>query len=270
MLTDREAREKNLQDGKDYIFLGSVRYQKGESFKHRDRDVTVTKIIDPHHFIANGGESWHTGMFLDNDCTHGKNMIPLEFNSKQLRNALVRMSCKQVFNPDISVLREDGQIENLGECMIRYNKNEGLYVVETKDREEKHESPFTAVQNVFGHGGMEVIYSLQDWGESGEVPQEILIDDENCTEVRYEGIPHTVVEKALDSENPKTDTVTLLKRHCSPAQTYVLVRNLQEENGGYVGENITEEDNFLSGLEAFYDHAVFTEGGNGKKTEAEL
>ena len=270
MLTAKEVREKNLQDGKDYIVLGNVRYQSGESFQRGEKDITVKKIIDQHHFITDGGESWHTGMFNDFTCTHGKNMIPLEMNDKSFRCAVIRLTSKQVFNPDITVLRADGKFDELGECVIRYDKNRGTFSIETLDYEEKNNNLFTGVQNVFGHGTMDVIYSLQDWGESGEQPTEILIEDENCPTVRYKGVPHTVVQSALDIENPERDTVTLLKKHCSPAQSFVVVRNLEEQNGEYVGETIAEEDSFTMGLETFYTQAVFTEGENGKKTEAEL
>ena len=270
MLTAKEVREKNLQDGKDFIFLGKVRYQEGESFKRGEKDITVKKIIDPHHFIAGGGDSWHTGMFDDFDCTHGKNMIPLEYNDSSFRCAILRLTSKQVFNPDVTVLRADGKLDNLGECMIRYDKNRGTYCVSTLDYEEKNNNLFTAVQNVFGHGTMEVIYALQEWGESGEQPIEILIDDENCPTVKYKGVPHTVVEQGLYSESPESDTLTLLKRHSSPSQNYVIVKNLKEQNGEYVGETLSEEENLTMGLDVFYSQVVFAEGGNGKKTEAEL
>ncbi|MBQ3495219.1 MAG: hypothetical protein IJN78_00155 [Clostridia bacterium] len=270
MLTAKEVREKKLQDGKDFIFLGKVRYQEGESFKRKDKDITVKKIIDPHHFITNNGESWHTGMFNDFNCIHGKNMIPLEYNESSFRCAVLRLTSKQVFNPDVTVLRADGKFDELGECMIRYDKNKGTFSIETLDYEEKNNNLFMGVQNVFGHGTMEVIYALQEWGESGEQPIEILIDDENCTTVKYEGVPHTVVEQGLYCDSPESDTLTLLKRHSSPSQNFVIVKNLKEQNGEYVGETLSEEENFTTGLDVFYSQVVFAEGGNGKKTEAEL
>ena len=63
MLTRKEIEKKGLRDGKDYIYLGDVRYREGDKFERNGKEVGVRKIIDDYHFIASNGESWHTGMF---------------------------------------------------------------------------------------------------------------------------------------------------------------------------------------------------------------
>lgn len=65
MLTRKEVESKGLIDGKDYLSIGGVRYQVGESFYQGDKKITVKSIIDPHHFNSHDNSCWHTGMFYD-------------------------------------------------------------------------------------------------------------------------------------------------------------------------------------------------------------
>lgn len=268
MLTKKEVKDKNLQEGKDYLYIGEIRYQPGESFSCRGQDVTIKRIIDSHHFNAIDGSCWHTGMFYDNDCTHGKYMIPLEYNNYTFRYAEQKMTMKQVFNPDITILHGIGEWEDLGECLIRYDKNAKAYSVETREQIEKNESLHSVLWTVFGAGTEEMMCVLQEWGDGKIMPQSILLDDDNCKKIRYDGFEHTIVEQGLTYNN--TDTITLLKRHCFPSQSFAVVKNLVEYDGSYTGETIDEVKGFNIGIAIFKNYAKSKERKNAKESEREL
>ncbi len=253
MLTEKEVEEKGFIEGKDYIYLGGVRYQKGDKFLQKDREIGVQRIIDAHHFITDKYESWHTGMFDDSRCLHSKNMIPLAYNQKSFMKAQIRLTSKQVFNPDVMVLRGDGKIENFGECLIRYDKNTQEYHIQMRDKEIRDKSLHCLLLDGFGSMYLEMIYALQDWGESGDMPRELLLDDQ-CDKVRYEGIENTLVCEDRLAENP-AERVVLLKKHCQPSQGFVIVKNLLDNGNEYVGETLAEETEFCDGVETFNRYA---------------
>lgn len=121
----------------------------------------------------------------------------------------------------------------------------------------------------FGKLSSEVMFSLQDWGVSGEECKSILLDD-NCKTIDYEGFKHTVVcSGKMEGTN---DTVTLLKRHCEPAQQFALVRYLKPlSNGEYIGDTVWEDTDFIDAAETFYEYTGRTvERAVKNESEAEL
>lgn len=120
MLTRKEIEKKGLRDGKDYIYLGDVRYREGDKFERNGKEVGVRKIIDDYHFIASNGESWHTGMFYEQGCSHGRDMIPLEFDPRMFDKAEERLKNHQIYHTEVYAMK-DGRIEHNGTLIARYD-----------------------------------------------------------------------------------------------------------------------------------------------------
>ena len=55
MLTRKEVEQRGLKEGKDYLYLGDVRYQVGEKFYHDGMEVVIASIIDSAHFMSEKG-----------------------------------------------------------------------------------------------------------------------------------------------------------------------------------------------------------------------
>lgn len=72
MVTDKEIYEKNLQDGKDYLYIGGVRLRKGDKFICNGREVVIKEILDQVHFLCSRNFAWHSYMFYDRKCEHTK------------------------------------------------------------------------------------------------------------------------------------------------------------------------------------------------------
>lgn len=72
MVTDKEIYEKDLKDGKDYIYIGGVRLRKGDKFLCNGKEVVIKEILDPVHFLCSKNFAWHSHMFYDRNCEHIK------------------------------------------------------------------------------------------------------------------------------------------------------------------------------------------------------
>ncbi|MCM1360238.1 MAG: hypothetical protein NC183_06970 [Corallococcus sp.] len=253
MLTRKEVEERNLTEGKDFVYMGRVRYQVGDSFFRGDKKIGIKQIIDPVHFLSDDYSCWHTYMFHDFKCRHGKNMIPLEYNGIYYDDAEERLQTKQVFTTDVFVLNKNKKIEHKGNCIIRFSPESNDYILEIGENETYKSNALCGVlSEAFGEQSNEMLYVLQDWGVSGEMPQEVLLDD-NCKKIKYEGFDHTLIcSGKMENTN---DTVTLLKRHCEPAQQFVLVRYLKPlESGEYIGDNVWEDTNFNDAANTFNEY----------------
>lgn len=253
MLTRKEIENKGLIDGKDYLYIGGVRYQVGESFYRGEKKITVKSIIDPHHFNSNDNSCWHTGMFDDFKCLHGKNMQPLEYDERKERDVENRLLSKQVFFTDIYILHDGKKLENVGECLFRYVRKSHCYLTEINDNQFYRGSSLCAsISQAFGKQSSEVMFALQDWGVSGENIGSLLLDD-NCKKIRYEGFDHTLI--CTGKEEGTGEKITLLKRHSEPAQQFVFVRYLKQlSSGEYIGDSIWEDTNFGDAANTFYEY----------------
>ncbi len=253
MLTRKEVEKRGLKEGKDYLYIGGVRYQVGDKFYRDDMEVVVKTIIDQTHFESERGSCWHTGMFDDYKCLHGKHMKPLEYDDRAMRNAEIRLRNKQIYNPDVYILHDGKKLEEVGECLFRYLHKTSRYISEINDNQIYRESSLcAAISHAFGKQSAEVMFALQNWGESGENAGSLLLDD-NCEKIKYEGFEHTVVcSGKMEGTN---DMVTLLKRHCEPAQQFALVRYLKQlESGEYIGDTVWEDINFNDAANTFYEY----------------
>ena len=73
MVTLKEILEKNLKDGKDYLYIGGVRLKNGDKFICNGRDIEIKEILDQVHFLDKKHSScWHSYMFYDRKCSHIK------------------------------------------------------------------------------------------------------------------------------------------------------------------------------------------------------
>lgn len=253
MLTRREIKERQLKEGKDYLYIGGVRYQSGDSFNHGIRTVTVKTIIDSYHFNSSDGCCWHTGMFHDYKCTHNTNMKPLEYDERAEDAIERRLRDKQIYLTNIFILHDGKNLENVGECLCRYVHKSSQYLTEINDNQcYRSNSFYASLSQAFGKNFLEVMFVLQNWGVSGKTCDSILIDD-NCKKIKYEGFDHTVV--CSGKMQGSNEIVTLLKRHAEPAQQFVLVGCLQElESGEYIGNNFCEDIDFSDAANSFYEY----------------
>lgn len=271
MLTRKEVEEKKLVEGKDFVYMGRVRYQVGDSFFRGNKKIGIKQIIDPVHFLSDDCSCWHTYMFHDFKCRHGKNMIPLEYNSNHYDDAEERLQANQVFTTDVFVLNKNKKIEHKGICLVRFSPETYNYILEIGENETYKSNALCGVlSEAFGDQQNEMLYVLQDWGVSGEKPQEVLLDD-NCKTIKYAGIENTT----MCSARLKTDSsvnVTLMKKHCSPAQTFILVGNIHPEaDGTHEGNELWESLGFYDAKEAFAEFTGKTvEQAIKYESEAEL
>ena len=267
MLSVQEVKEKKLIDGKDFLNIGGVRYRIGDSFFRGNKKVGIKKIIDPVHFLSDDCSCWHTNMFYDYKCNHGKNMIPLEFNYKYYDYAESRLQANQIFTTDIFILNNNEKIEHRGICFIRFSPESHNFVLEIGENEKyKSNALCGGLSEAFGNKSNEMLYVLQDWGVSGEMPPEVLLDD-NCKRIKYERVENTVICSARLISNPAF-AVTLMKKHCSPAQTFILVGNSKYKGGS---NELWESFNFRDAKEAFKEFTGKTvEQAIKYENEAEL
>ncbi len=270
MLTSKEVQEKNLIDGKDFVYMGRVRYQVGDSFFRGNKQIGIRQIIDPVHFLSDDYSCWHTYMFHDFKCRHGKNMIPLEFNSNHYDDAEERLQAKQVFITDISVLKKNKKIEHRGNCLIRFSPELHNFILQVGENEKYQSNALCGVlSETFGDQTNEMLYVLQDWGVSGEIPQEVLLDDD-CKNIKYAGIENTTLCSARLKTDPSVK-VTLMKKHCSPAQTFILVGNVRTKaDGSCSGNELWESLGFFDAKEAFEEFTGTTVEQAFSKNELEM
>ena len=249
MLTRKEVDKNRLKEGKDYINLGKVRYREGDSFIFNDKELSVRHIIDSHHFLATHGECWHTGMFYDLNCRHGHNMIPLEFDERMFEKAEERLRNRQIFNTELFILKDE-KIEGIGTFIARYNCLEKDYRAEGEGVTSRNFlSLQTAIGLIYPKYVEELRCIVQEWGISGESFRGVLLDDDN-KKIIYDSFEHTPVccGKLLEDDC----TVTVLKRHCSPAQRFSFVKDFTvRKNGECIGTTIDELPDFLDVVEYF-------------------
>ncbi len=271
MLTAKEVEEQNLIEGKDYLYLDNVRYRVGDYFLRNGYPIGVKRIIDPHHFITDRYESWHTGMFETYLCEHGKNMIPFEYDRRKIAKFEVSLMNGKVFSTTVFTIDKDGAIERIGEHSIGYDNSTHKFSIKIKDKETKDAFLQKALKERFGDMHEEMLYVLQECGENGNMPKEVLLD-KGCKKLKYEDIDHTLICKGKMLEQPKT-TMALLKRHCYPSQRFVIVKGFDKVGVYTTGETITERSSISGALLRFVDGIdvnTLSFGDENGKSEAEL
>lgn len=249
MLTKKVVEQKGLQEGKDYIYLGDVRYREGDKFERNGKEIGVRKIIDDCHFIASNGESWHTGMFYDQGCRHGRNMIPLEFNPRMFDRAEERLKNNQIYHTEIYTI-QDGRIEHEGALIARYDRRHNDFRAELGDKiSRSYLSLEASLALICPEYFEELRCIVQEWGVGGEGMRGVLLDN-GKERILYDGIEHTPV--AFGKIQNEGGTIAVLKRICSPAQRYSFVRDLSiKESGEYGGETMDEISDFIDATEWF-------------------
>mgnify|MGYP001028304973 CR=1 FL=1 len=249
MLTRKEVKEKGLKDGKDYIYLGNVRYREGDSFIFNDKELSVRRIIDSYHFLATHGECWHTGMFDDLHCLHGQNMIPLEYNERMFEKAEERLRYNQIFRSEVYTL-QNGNLQRKGIFQVGYDPEEHDYRAEIIGAIPRNAlSLYAAIGLSCPQYAEELRCIVQEWGVSGENLRGVLLDDGN-ERILYDGFEHTPVfcgKSLADGSN-----ITVLKRYCSPAQRFSFVKDFTVwKNNECTGATIDEMPDFLDTVEYF-------------------
>ncbi len=251
-------RKKGLRDGKDYIYLGDVRYREGDKFERNGKEVGVRKIIDDYHFIASNGESWHTGMFYEQGCSHGRDMIPLEFDPRMFDKAEERLKNHQIYHTEVYAMK-DGRIEHNGTLIARYDSRHNDFRAELGEEISRSFLSLEAsLALICPDYAEELRCIVQEWGVTGEDKQGILLDDGN-THIVYDGAE--CVPVACGKTSVDLHPVAVLKKMCSPAQQFVFVQDfVKRENGEYCGDIIEETADFLDAAELF-------EGLTGRRIE---
>jgi len=249
MLTRKEVEKKGLKDGKDYIYLGNVRYREGDSFIFNDKELSVRRIIDSYHFIATHGECWHTGMFDNLRCLHGHNMIPLEYNERMFEKAEERLRHNQIFRTEVYAI-QNGNLQRKGIFQAEYDPEEHDYRAEIIGSIPRNSlSLYAAIGLSCPQYAEELRCIVQEWGVGGESLHSILLDDGN-ERILYDGFEHTPVccgKSLTDGSN-----ITVLKRYCSPAQHFSFIRNFTaDRNGEYSGEIADEVRDFMDAADFF-------------------
>lgn len=258
MLTRKEVEQKGLQEGKDYIYLGDVRYRVGDKFERNGKEVGVRKIIDDYHFIASNGESWHTGMFYEQGCSHGRDMVPLEFNPRMFDKAEERLKNHQIYHTEVYAMK-DGRIEHKGTLIARYDSRHNDFRAELGEEISRSFLSLEAsLALICPDYAEELRCIVQEWGVTGEDKQGILLDDGN-THIVYDGAEYIPV--ACGKTSVDLHSIAVLKKMCSPAQQFVFVQDfVKRENGEYCGDIIEEMVDFLDAAELF-------EGLTGRRIE---
>lgn len=250
MLEDSENPENGLTKEK-YNFYSIMKVAT-------NTEVGVRKIIDDYHFIASNGESWHTGMFYEQGCSHGRDMIPLEFNPRMFDKAEERLKNHQIYHTEVYTMK-DGHIEHKGTLIARYDSRHNDF---RADLGEEISRSFLSLEAslalICPDYAEELRCIVQEWGVTGEDKQGILLDDGN-THIVYDGAEYIPV--ACGKTSVDLRSVAVLKKMCSPAQQFVFVQDfVKRENGEYCGDIIEKTVDFLDAAELF-------EGLTGRRIE---
>lgn len=269
MVTREEIEAKGLKNGSDYLTMAKVRYKVGDKFYIGDREASVKKIIDEVHFLSDRNECLHTFMFHTSHWRHGKNMIPLELDYDAIEKAERRIQNGEDFHTEIVVAN--------GRDKTCYKENLRIYYDREKDKfvkregltdERAYSNLVQALSTYSGNnrdGDDELFFVLQDWGETGENHKETLIAKDYET-VNYDGIDNDLLLTA-PLKSDRTQKVSLLKKHCAPSQSFVLVKNLHKdfESGDVLGETVWEANDFKEISDVMVDIAEAAK----KEAEAE-
>lgn len=70
MFEAREIVEKNLKDGRDYMYVGGRRYRPGDCLLRNGQEITINKIDDQTHFTDQRGSMLHSYMFYEQKWEH--------------------------------------------------------------------------------------------------------------------------------------------------------------------------------------------------------
>ncbi|MDR3319243.1 MAG: hypothetical protein LBS99_07360 [Clostridiales bacterium] len=70
MFNANDIIDKDLKDGREYLYVGGMRYRLGDCFLQSGREITVKEICDQVHFVDDRSQFWHTHMFYDRKCEH--------------------------------------------------------------------------------------------------------------------------------------------------------------------------------------------------------
>ncbi|MDR2634691.1 MAG: hypothetical protein LBC13_01775 [Clostridiales bacterium] len=70
MLEAHEIVEKGLREGRDYIYIGGVRYRPEDCLLQNGQELIVKQIYDPVHFSDRRNFCLHSHMFFDQNWEH--------------------------------------------------------------------------------------------------------------------------------------------------------------------------------------------------------
>lgn len=247
MVTREEIESKGMKNGRDYLIMAKVRYKVGDKFYIGDREASVKKIIDEVHFLSDRNECLHTFMFNTSHWQHGKNMIPLEMNYEALEKAENRMRNGEVFQTEIVRTNNMNKYTCFNENLyIYFDRETNAFVMrEYLTQESRYDNLLGALRVYTGNtwnGNKELYFVIQDWGETGKSHEQTLVT-ENYDAILYEGIENDLILTG-QRKGSKTDKISLMKKHCAPSQSFLIVKNLHNDCEGYVGETIYEANDF--------------------------
>ena len=155
--------------------------------------------------LRQNGESWHTGMFYEQGCSHGRDMVPLEFKTPRMFDkAEERLKNHQIYHTEVYAMK-DGRIEHKGTLIARYDSRHNDF---RADLGEEISRSFLSLEAslalICPDYAEELRCIVQEWGVTGEDKQGILLDDGN-THIVYDGAEYipvacgkTSVEFAFD------------------------------------------------------------------------
>lgn len=175
----------------------------------------------------------------------------LEYNEKHLRQAETRLRNGQVFRTLATMFDKENKKTKRVDTLLFYD--DGDYVLLQNGEEARRVNSLLSVVCPLDE---ELMYVVQDWGVSGETHKETLLT-ENCVDVKYKGVDNTLIGSFRSKEN-RADTLSLLKKHCAPSQSFVLVKNLHRdfESNEYAGETEWESSDFSEMSEYLTEIAV--------------
>lgn len=197
-------------------------------------------------------------MFYEQGCSHGRNMVPLEFNPRMFDKAEERLKNHQIYHTEVYTMK-DGHIEHKGTLIARYDSRHNDF---RADLGEEISRSFLSLEAslalICPDYAEELRCIVQEWGVTGEDKQGILLDDGN-THIVYDGTEYIPV--ACGKTSVDLRSVAVLKKMCSPVQQFVFVQDfVKRENGEYCGDIIEETADFLDAAELF-------EGLTGRRIE---
>lgn len=70
MITTEEIIEKELKDGRDYMYIGGLRYRSGDCLLYNGQEMIIKTIIDQTHFFDQRNFCMHSNMFYDQKWEH--------------------------------------------------------------------------------------------------------------------------------------------------------------------------------------------------------
>lgn len=176
----------------------------------------------------------------------------LEYNENFLRQAESRLKNGQVFRTLATTFDNGNKTTKRVDALLFYK--DGDYVLLQNGEETRRVNSLFSVVCPLDE---EMMYVVQDWGVSGETHKETLLT-ENCEDdIKYEGVDNTLIGSFRSKEN-RADTLSLLKKHCAPSQSLVLVKNLHcdFESNEYAGETEWESNDFAEMSEYIAETAV--------------